>query len=139
MHSNVEILSAVVAKWLQPLIADVAASKLAGIPFISNIEARIKASGWVRQSWHITSELQPFIPSVANALIQPAIVRATTDLADEQIPTFAFGIVDAAIANGSLSILDGNIKFSAEDLQQLRHLLENNLPLPAKPYQVKED
>lgn len=139
MHSNVEILSAVVAKWLQPLVATIAASKIDKIPFLANIESKIKSTGWVRSDWSITSELSPFMPSVAQTFIEPALRNAMGNIADDQIPAFAFGLVDTAIENGSLDILDGNVKFDRDDLQRLRRLLELNLPLPAKPYQVKED
>lgn len=139
MHSNVEILSAVVAKWLQPLVATIAASKIDKIPFLANIESKIKSTGWVRPDWSITSELSPFMPSMAQTFIEPALRNAMGNIADDQIPAFAFGLVDTAIENGSLEILDGNVKFDRDDLQRLRRLLEFNLPLPAKPYQVKED
>lgn len=139
MHSNVEILSAVVAKWLQPLVATIAASKIDKIPFLANIESKIKSTGWVRSDWSITSELSPFMPSMAQTFIEPALRNAMGNIADDQIPAFAFGLVDAAIENGSLEILDGNVKFDRDDLQRLRRLLELNLPLPAQPYQVKED
>lgn len=139
MHSNVDILSAVVAKWLQPLVATIAASKIDKIPFLANIESKIKSTGWVRPDWSITSELSPFMPSMAQTFIEPALRNVMGNIADDQIPAFAFGLVDAAIENGSLEILDGNVKFDRDDLQRLRRLLELNLPLPAKPYQVKED
>lgn len=139
MHSNVEILSAVVAKWLQPLVATIAASKIDKIPFLANIESKIKSTGWVRSDWSITSELSPFMPSMAQTFIEPALRNAMGNIADDQIPAFAFGLVDTAIENGSLEILDGNVKFDRDDLQRLRRLLELNLPLPAQPYQVKED
>ena len=139
MHSNVEILSAVVAKWLQPLVATIAASKIDTIPFLANIESKIKSTGWVRPDWSVASELSPFVPSVTQTLIQPALRNAIGNIADDQIPAFAFGIVDAAIEHGSLEILDGNVKFDRDDLQRLRRLLELNLPLPAQPYQVKEE
>ena len=139
MHSNVEILSAVVAKWLQPLVATIAASKIDKIPFLANIESKIKSTGWVCPDWSITSELSPFMPSVAQIFIEPALRNAMGNIADDQIPAFAFGLVNTAIENGSLEILDGNVKFDRDDLQRLRRLLELNLPLPAQPYQVKED
>ena len=139
MHSNVEILSAVVARWLQPLVATIAASKIDKIPFLANIESKIKSTGWVRSDWSITSELSPFMPSMAQTFIEPALRNAMGNIADDQIPAFAFGLVDTAIENGSLEILDGNVKFDRDDLQRLRRLLELNLPLPAQPYQVKED
>lgn len=93
----------------------------------------------MRSDWSITSELSPFMPSMAQTFIEPALRNAMGNIADDQIPAFAFGLVDTAIENGSLEILDGNVKFDRDDLQRLRRLLELNLPLPAKPYQVKED
>jgi hypothetical protein len=109
------------------------------IPFIGNIEAKIKASGWVSPKWNIASELSPFMPSVSQAMIQPALSNALSGISDDQVPAFAFGIVDAAIEKGSLEILDGNVKFNKEDLIQLRRLLELNLPLPTESYKVKEE
>ena len=139
MYSNVEILSAVIAKWVQPLITSIATANMSKIPFIGNIEAKIKATGWVSPNWNIVSELSPFMPSVSQAMILPALSNALSGVSDDQIPAFAYGIVDTAIENGSLEILDGNVKFSKEDLQQLRRLLELNLPLPTESYKVKEE
>lgn len=139
MYSNVEILSAVVAKWIQPLVISIAAANMNKIPFIGNIEAKIKASGWVSPKWNIASELSPFMPSVSQAMIKPALSNALSGISDDQVPAFAFGIVDTAIEKGSLEILDGNVKFNKEDLIQLRRLLELNLPLPTESYKVKEE
>ena len=139
MYSNVEILSAVIAKWIQPLITSIATANMSKIPFIGNIEAKIKASGWVSPNWNIANELSPFMPSVSQAMIKPALLNALSGVSDDQVPAFAFGIVDTAIEKGSLEILDGNVKFNKEDLLQLRRLLELNLPLPTESYKVKEE
>lgn len=139
MYSNVEILSAVIAKWIQPLITSIATANMSKIPFIGNIEAKIKATGWVSPNWNIVSELSPFMPSVSQAMIKPALLNALSGVSDDQVPAFAFGIVDTAIEKGSLEILDGNVKFNKEDLLQLRRLLELNLPLPTESYKVKEE
>ena len=139
MYSNVEILSAVIAHWVQPLVTSIAAANMNKIPFIGNIEAKIKASGWVSSKWNIASELSPFMPSVSQAMIKPALLNALSGVSDDQVPAFAYGIVDTAIERGSLEILDGNVKFSKEDLLQLRRLLELNLPLPTESYKVKEE
>ena len=85
------------------------------------------------------SELSPFMPSVSQAMIKPALLNALSGVSDDQVPAFAFGIVDTAIEKGSLEILDGNVKFNKEDLLQLRRLLELNLPLPTESYKVKEE
>ena len=139
MYSNVEILSAVIAKWVQPLITSIATANLSKIPFVGNIEAKIKASGWVSPNWNIANELSPFMPSVSQAMIKPALLNALSGISDDQVPAFAYGIVDTAIEKGSLEILDGNVKFNKEDLLQLRRLLELNLPLPTESYKVKEE
>ena len=139
MYSNVEILSAVVAHWVQPLVTSIATANMNKIPFIGNIESKIKASGWVSPKWNIASELSPFMPSVSQAMIKPALLNALSGVSDDQVPAFAYGIVDTAIERGSLEILDGNVKFSKEDLIQLRRLLELNLPLPTESYKVKEE
>ena len=139
MYSNVEILSAVIAKWVQPLITSIATANLSKIPFVGNIEAKIKASGWVSPNWNIANELSPFMPSVSQAMIKPALLNALSGISDDQVPAFAYGIVDTAIERGSLEILDGNVKFNKEDLLQLRRLLELNLPLPTESYKVKEE
>ena len=139
MYSNVEILSAVIAHWIQPLVTSIAAANMNKIPFIGNIEAKIKASGWVSQKWNIASELSPFMPSVSQAMIKPALLNALSGVSDEQVPAFAFGIVDTAIEQGCLELFDGNLKFNKEDLLQLRRLLELNLPLPTESYKVKEE
>jgi hypothetical protein len=139
MYSNVEILSAVIARWIQPLVTSIAAANMNKIPFIGNIEAKIKASGWVSPNWNIANELSPFMPSVSQAMIKPALLNALSGISDDQVPAFAYGIVDTAIERGSLEILDGNVKFNKEDLLQLRRLLELNLPLPTESYKVKEE
>ena len=139
MYSNVEILSAVIAKWIQPLITSIATANMSKMPFIGNIEAKIKASGWVSPNWNIANELSPFMPSVSQALIKPALLNALSGVSDDQVPAFAYGIVDTAIEKGSLEILDGNVKFDKNDLLQLRRLLELNLPLPTESYKVKEE
>lgn len=139
MYSNVEILSAVIAKWIQPLVTSIATANMSKIPFIGNIEAKIKASGWVSPNWNIANELSPFMPSVSQAMIKPALLNALSGISDDQVPAFAYGIVDTAIERGSLEIFDGNVKFNKEDLLQLRRLLELNLPLPTESYKVKEE
>lgn len=139
MYSNVEILSAVIARWIQPLITSIAAANMSKIAFIGNIEAKVKASGWVSPNWNIANELSPFMPSVSQAMIKPALLNALSGISDDQVPAFAYGIVDTAIEKGSLEILDGNVKFNKDDLLQLRRLLELNLPLPTESYKVKEE
>lgn len=138
-YSNADILAAVLAKWSQPIISAMAQDKAMRLPFLSNIEAKMKASGWVSNRWSISSEISPFVEQFTQAMAAPLIKKAIADLPDDAIPAFAFGIVDKAISVGTMEILDGRIKFSKEDLEQLRRLLELNMALPAASYNVKEE
>ena len=47
MFSNRQKLAAVLAKWGQPAIQGLIGSKINGLPLIANIEAKIKATGFV--------------------------------------------------------------------------------------------
>jgi hypothetical protein len=52
----------------------------------------------------------------------------------------AHAIVDKAIAQGHLTLFEGNIIFNEADLKQLKRLLELNLPVGMEEtYTVKED
>lgn len=57
---------------------------------------------------------------------------------DDALPHVAHRFVDTAIANNGLSLFDGNVVFDKDDLVELKHYLEWNLPVGASPeYEVK--
>ena len=48
-------------------------------------------------------------------------------------------MVDSALAQGELSMFEGNLVFDKSDLENLKKLLDYNLPLPDENrYEVKE-
>ena len=44
----------------------------------------------------------------------------------------AHGLVDKAIQNGGLELMEGRLKFDMNDLRELKNLLDYNLPLQKK-------
>lgn len=44
----------------------------------------------------------------------------------------AHGLVDKAIQNGGLELMEGRLKFDMNDLRELKNLLDYNLPLAKK-------
>lgn len=138
--SNREILAAILVKWAEPLLSTLAGSTLINIPAISSLENKIRSTGWVSTQWSIGSELSPFVGSVVTAVAAPMLSQYLSNVPDEAIPAMAHGIVDKAIANGELSILEGNVRFDKDDLLKLKRLLNANLrPQVNEPINLQED
>ena len=138
--SNREILAAVLVKWAEPLLSTLAGSTLINIPAISSLENKIRSTGWVSPQWSIGSELSPFVGSVVTAVAAPMLSQYLSNVPDEAIPAMAHGIVDKAIANGELSILEGNVRFDKDDLLKLKRLLNANLrPQVNEPINLNEE
>ena len=55
-----------------------------------------------------------------------SVVQETPDAA---IPQLAYSIVDKARDNNGMTLFDGNLAFERGDLEQLKKLLEYNLPV----------
>ena len=84
--------------------------------------------GWVSPKWTLLGEVSPLIESVTGNLVAPMIERYLAGLNDEAIPGMVHKIIDDAIKNGELILFEGKIVFEREDLQQLKRLLDLNLP-----------
>ncbi len=128
-YSNAQILSAVLNKYMQPLVNTLAMSKLQAVPFVQGIENKVKSMGWVSSNWSIVSELAPYTEAVSASLIGPILTQYISNIPDEAIPELAHGIVDKAILEGELKLIDGYISFDKHDLDKLKTLLNINLPL----------
>lgn len=140
MYSNSQILAAVLNRWAQPIVKQLSNSQLSKIPALYAIESKVKSSGWVSPSWSVGAELQPFVEAVTGSLIEPLLCRYLQNVPDESIPALAYGIVDRAIENGELTLLEGKLTFDKDDLGRLRRLLDANLPKPkTNNYKVKEN
>lgn len=129
MYSNAQILSAVLNKWLQPVILQFSQAKLSSFSFVQAIENKVKNIGFVSPNWSLVRELSPMIEPITNSLVQPMLGRYLSNIPDEAIPSMAHSIIDKAIANGSLELMEGKLIFDKEDLTELKKLLNYNLPL----------
>ena len=128
-YTNSQILAAVLNKWLQPVVLQFSQAKMASFPMVQAIENKIKSTGWVNPNWNLTRELSPMIQPITNSILQPVLNRYLANVPDESIPAMAHGIIDQAIANGQLELMDGKLVFEREDLEELKKLLNYNLPL----------
>lgn len=140
MISNSKKLAAVLNKWVQPAIQSLAGTKLMGLPFMANIEAKIKSTGWVSPMWNLSKELSPLMNGISSKLVEPLLERYLQGVPDEAIPQLAHSIINNALKEGSLSLLEGNIVFEREDLEELSKLLRYNLPIEEEAtYEVLEE
>lgn len=138
--SNAEILSAVLNKWLQPLMGAFVNGNMQSVPFIQAIENKVKSMGWVSPRWSLFSELSPLMEGITGNIVAPVLNRYLSQVDDRSLPKIAHDIVNNAIKNGELSILEGKVVFEKSDLERLKRLLELNLPYDmAEEYQVKTE
>lgn len=128
MYTNAQILSAVLTTWLQPVITEMGVGKLMGIPALAALQNKVRATGWVSPNWSMVSELSPIINKVGGRIVEPIISSYISQYPDRDLPVIAHGIVDAAIEQGRLDIMEGTLSFDMADLQSLKRLLDINLP-----------
>lgn len=139
-YSNRQILAAVLNKWAQPAIQQLAASKMSTLPMVANIEEKLRATGWVSRMWRLGDELSPLMGGISSSLVEPMILRYLQGLPDEALPELAHNIVNDAIKNGGLSLFEGAIELDVEDLQELQMLLRYNLPIEERDrYEVRTE
>ena len=137
-YTNAQILAAVLTKWGQPAIEQLTSGRLDNLPWMQAITNKVRSTGWVSQSWSLGRELAPMMGSMTEAIVTPMIERYLSSMPDGSIPVIAHKFVDAAIENDGLTLFDGNVTFDKDDLTELKHYLEWNLPLGASPaYAVK--
>lgn len=140
MWSNHQILAAVLNKWAQPAIQSVIGSRLGKLPFMANIEAKIKSTGFVSPMWSMSNEIAPLFNGLSSSLVEPILNRYLQGIPDEAIPQLAHNVVNDAIKNGGLTLFEGNVVFEVEDLEELQKLLRYNLPIEVtESYQVKTE
>ena len=137
-YTNSQILSAVLANYIQPLVSQLSSSYIKKIPALGMIENKVKSWGLTSPNWSLADELSPFTKVLSSNMIEPMISKYLSNIPDESIPMLAHSIVDKAVENGELRVLDGYITLDSDDLKRLKDLLNWNLPLDNKEaYQVK--
>lgn len=127
--SNAQKLAAVVSFWARPALTQLATSRLSSLPMMQNLQQSIVASGLVSQAYNISADLMPIMAPVINNLLQPYLEKQLAQLPDESIPALARDVLAEAERKGSMSILDGFLTLEAQDIQELRQLVEKNLPM----------
>ena len=132
MYSNAQKLAAVLNRWAQPAIQGLLGTRLGQLPFIANIDAKLRSTGWVSPMWSISKEISPLLDGLSSSLVEPMLARYLQGIPDEAIPELAHKVVEDAIRNGGLSLFEGKVEFETDDLEELRTLLRYNLPVPEK-------
>ena len=132
MYSNAQKLAAVLNKWAQPAIQGLLGTRLGQLPFIANIDAKLRSTGWVSPMWSISKEISSLLDGLSSSLVEPMLARYLQGIPDEAIPELAHKVVEDAIRNGGLSLFEGKVEFETDDLEELRTLLRYNLPVPEK-------
>lgn len=80
------------------------------------------------------------IQRMTGSVLEPFIRSFLSSVPDGAIPQLAHSMVDSALAQGELSMFEGNLVFDKSDLENLKKLLDYNLPLPDENhYEVKEE
>lgn len=102
---------------------------MSSLPFIANIEQKLKSSGWVSPMWSVGSEFGPLMSKVAAPVVEPLVAQYLSGFPDEAIPQIAHSLAENAIKQGGLSLFEGKIEFEKEDLEELQTLLRYNLPI----------
>ena len=138
MYTNRQILAAVLNKWLQPALQQMASTKLMQLPFLANIEAKVRSTGWVSPMWSMANEVAPLLGGVTTQLVEPMISQYLQGIPDQAIPKMAHQLVENAIKQGQLTLFEGNVVFELCDLEELQKLLKYNLPIKEEEcYKVK--
>lgn len=136
-YSNAQILSAVLNKFLQPVVIQFASAKMNTLPFIQSLQNKFIASGWVSPNWNVAQELAPIIEPITSNLMEPFLKKYLSGVPDEAIPQIAHSFVDNAIANNGISLMEGRLVFDRNDMEELKKLLLYNLPIKqTEEYQV---
>lgn len=140
MFTNRQKLAAVLNKWLQPALAQLAGAKLMRLPFLANIEAKVKSTGWVSPMWSMANEVTPLLGGVVSQAVEPMIAEYLNGIPDQAIPKMAHQLVENAMKQGQLSLFEGNVVFELCDLEELHKLLKYNLPITEEEcYNVKTE
>ena len=140
MFTNRQKLAAVLNKWMQPALAQLAGAKLMRLPFLANIEAKVKSTGWVSPMWSMANEVAPLLGGVVSQVVEPMIAEYLKGIPDQAIPKMAHQMVENAMKQGQLSLFEGNVVFELCDLEELHKLLKYNLPISEEEcYKVKTE
>lgn len=132
--TNAVKLAHVLNKWGQPFIQYFLGGKMDNIPLVQMLQNKVISMGLVSPNWSLMKELSPLLGGVSGALVVPFISSYLSKVDDATIPSMAHQLVDEAIKNGKLTLLDGKIEIEKEDLEELKKYLNWNLPIEESEY-----
>ena len=132
MASNAQILAAIIGKWATPMAAPFLSTWVEGVTALGALQNKVRAMGWVSPNWSLMAELSPVIEGAAGGLIAPLLTGYLRGVDDASIPQMAHAIVDGALKKGELRLMEGKIVIERADLDQLKRLLDYNLPVTAE-------
>lgn len=140
-YTNAQILAAILAKWMQPITAQMTVLKLSNIPAIASAENIIRTFLPMPPNWSLGNELAQYIPAVMSSGLEPLLTGLLSGIPDSAIPALIRPIVDKGIADGGMALLAGNITFTKEDLIELKKYIDYNMPedTQAAHYEVRTD
>lgn len=128
MYSNREKLAAVITHWARPAIGQITCGRLDRLEVVKGFQERIQGCGLVGQNYRLSQELMPFAEKAIDVLLYPCILEMLGSVPEGAVPALAIGMVEAAMEQPKFSVLDGLVVFDREDLEELRGLLQRNLP-----------
>jgi hypothetical protein len=140
-YTNLDKLVAVITEWLRPL-----ASTLAGA-YLNKLDSVERANAWARKFFPVSADysiandlgflFMPTLQSAVRPFIQSSLDKL--NLTDDAIPEFAKNTVmamDKELETKPTISLFNLIELDADDVNRLRHLLENNLNVSFTGYTV---
>lgn len=136
-YTNSQILAAVLNRFAQPLIKEYAGSKIKQAAGYQIAENMIKKWFPVSPNYSLMNDISFAINGATDRAIVPVLNGFIAKMPDDMIPVIAHSIVDSALQNGKLDFIEGKLTFDKHDLEELKKLLEYNLPLDkTKEYEV---
>lgn len=142
MHSNAEILTAVITHWVSPMSEAVANSVLG--TKLMGVNEWAKKYFPLPVNYNVTQELGFLLRPTVNAMLGPAISRVlqSSGIEDSDIPKYAHELAKSmrneANEKGVVTVFDTFI-LSESDIITLQDLLNKNLPITTagESYQVQ--
>lgn len=137
-YTNSQILASVLNYFAQPIIKELAGQKIMQASGFQVAENAIKKWLPVSPNYSLMNDISFIIQGATDKAIVPILSKYLSTIPDDMIPTLAHSIVDSAIKEGKLEYFDGKLEFTKEDMQDLKKLLNYNLPLAqADCYKVR--
>ena len=134
MHSNIEILTAVIVTWAKPMVDEIVANRLGNLQPVATASEWVKKYFPVPNNYSIVNDLS-FLAVPASEMMVGNFVRTGLEklnVSDKDVPAYAARIVDSLIAEaekkGCVSLFN-TIELEKSDLEKLRYLLRKNLPV----------